>query len=398
MKKILLFLVFLNIHAGFSQQNGYWDKDRATTIEIVLTAGSRIAIKSEDLPTGTTEIVYRITLLDDNQQLASSLVSLLKSIPDPSGISQGGAGAVFLMSKVSGDDKCKYGVFSSEKNATDYEKYGKLTNACFAQNKAISKDAKRITAEKSDCFTPDSENIWFGFESQNWIMKQKIVLEIVPWVDAELSRGWNVSHRQSVINQLGKASFSKKMINKNELALCVLEKLQQKYRYKDFTSLLNIEQNKITSELADQCFSKPSNGLLKALRNDGNEHFKNQNFADAIDILKNIIIEKGNANALDYNNLAYYYLFSNQYDKAFQTLKTAQKLDDAELLIDLNLAHYYMLTGEFRKAKEIHLEHLNQNVSATKSWKNKALSDFEEMKNANLNVPDLGKIIKVLED
>ncbi len=398
MKKILFFLVFLNIHAGFSQQDGYWDKDRATTKEIVLTAGSRVAIKSEDLPTGTTEIVYRITLLDDNQQLASSLVSLLKSIPDPSGISQGGAGAVFLMSKVSGDDKCKYGVFSSEKNANDYEKYGKLANACFAQNKAVSKDAKRITAEKSDCFTPETENIWFGFESQNWIMKQKIVLEIVPWVDTKLSRGWNVSHRQSILNQLIKANFSKKLINKNELALCVLEKLQQKYRYKEFTNLLNIEQNTITSELADQCFSKPSTGLLTALRNDANQHFKNQNFADAIDVLKNNIIDKQNANALDYNNLGYYYLFSNQFDKAFQTLKTAQKLDDAELLIDLNLAHYYLLTGEFRKAKEIHLEHLNQNVSATKSWKNKAFSDFEEMKKANLNVPDLGKIIKVLED
>ena len=34
----------------------------------------RIVIKIDDLPLGTTEIVYRITLLDENQQLASSLL------------------------------------------------------------------------------------------------------------------------------------------------------------------------------------------------------------------------------------------------------------------------------------------------------------------------------------
>jgi hypothetical protein len=32
-------------------------------------------------------------------------------------------------------------------------------------------------------------NLWFGFESKNWIMNQKIILEVVPWVDNKLSRG-----------------------------------------------------------------------------------------------------------------------------------------------------------------------------------------------------------------
>src|SRR5688572_13911258 len=97
--KIALFLLFLTAQFAFSQQDGYWDKDRATTKEIIVSAGDRIAVKTEDLPTGTTEIVYRITLLDENQQMANSLTSLLKAIPDPTGISQGAAGAVFLTSK-----------------------------------------------------------------------------------------------------------------------------------------------------------------------------------------------------------------------------------------------------------------------------------------------------------
>jgi hypothetical protein len=67
--------------------------------EIVVSARDRIVIKTDDFPVGTTELIYRITLLDDNQQMANSLVSVLKAIPDPTGISQGSAGAVFLLSK-----------------------------------------------------------------------------------------------------------------------------------------------------------------------------------------------------------------------------------------------------------------------------------------------------------
>ena len=107
--KTSFFIFFIFFCFSLSaQQSGYWDKARVTSKEINLSAGDRISIKSEDFPKGTTEIIYRITLLDDNQQLASSLVSLLKSVPDPSGISQGSAGAVFLMSKISGDDKSIY--------------------------------------------------------------------------------------------------------------------------------------------------------------------------------------------------------------------------------------------------------------------------------------------------
>ena len=83
----------------------------------MVPARDRISIATEDLPVGTTEIVYRITLLDKNQEMANSLVSLLKAIPDPTGVSQGSAGAVFLMSKISGDDECTYSIFTSNENA-----------------------------------------------------------------------------------------------------------------------------------------------------------------------------------------------------------------------------------------------------------------------------------------
>ena len=112
-KKIILSLLIIVSYSSFAQKDGYWDKERATSKEIIVSARDRITLKTEDLPVGTTEIVYRITLLDENQQMANSLVSVLKAIPDPTGISQGSAGAVFLMSKNSGDDNCTYPLFTS---------------------------------------------------------------------------------------------------------------------------------------------------------------------------------------------------------------------------------------------------------------------------------------------
>ena len=119
---VFLLLISIFYQSGFAQQDGYWDKDRATTKEIIVSARDRIVIKTDDFPIGTTELIYRITLLDDNQKMAGSLVSLLKAIPDPTGISQGSAGAVFLLSRISGDDKSKYAIFSSNELALAYQK------------------------------------------------------------------------------------------------------------------------------------------------------------------------------------------------------------------------------------------------------------------------------------
>ena len=96
LKTIAFFLIIIFFAQNlWAQPDGYWDKDRATSKEIIVGAGNRIVVKTEDFPVGTTEVVYRITLLDQNQQLANNLVSILKAIPDPTGISQGSAGAVF---------------------------------------------------------------------------------------------------------------------------------------------------------------------------------------------------------------------------------------------------------------------------------------------------------------
>jgi len=399
-KKLLLLIVLIISKTTFAQQDGYWDKDRATTKEIIVTAGDRVSVKTEDLPTGTTEIVYRITLLDENQQMSNSLVSLLKAIPDPTGISQGGAGAVFLMSKVSGDDKCKYAIFSNEKFASEYQKYGKATKACLTQNSPVSKDAKRLTVDKSSCLLAESENVWFGFESQNWIMKQKIILEVVPWVDTKLNRGWNIDNRQTVLKQIKTSELAKKMINSDDFSLCILEKLQAKYKFKEFQSLLAIEKSKNFKDFGNACLSeKPANkSILTAIRLDAQQLFKNKKYDEAIDLLQLGVIENENATVLDYNALGQYYLYSKQFDKALKTLKEAERMDESELLIQLNLAHLYLLNDDYRKAKDIHKKYKNQNITSKVSWIEKTKSDFADLQKAGFKNDDFEKILKLLED
>jgi hypothetical protein len=78
-KIVLLLFISISTTSVFAQKDGYWDKERAFNKEIVVSARERIVVKTEDLPVGTTEVVFRITLLDQNQQMANSLVSTCSS-------------------------------------------------------------------------------------------------------------------------------------------------------------------------------------------------------------------------------------------------------------------------------------------------------------------------------
>ena len=334
-----LVFFFISIPLLFAQKDGYWDKERATTKEVVVSARDRILIKIDDLPTGTTELIYRITLLDKNQQMSNSLVSVLKAIPDPTGISQGSAGAVFLLSKISGDDKCKYAIFSKLDAANNYIASGVTSDACLVQDKPVSKDAKRLSTEKSDClkWSANSNVLWFGFESNNWILNQKIILEVVPWVDYKLSRGWTKENRKTIIDQCKTSSLAQKMTNSDDFCVCVSDKIQTKYSFKEFHKLLIEERNKAFKDYGALCFNETgaSSAFNSDLRSQAAVLAKKGKYGAAIAKMNTIITNTKGA-ALDYNTLGYYYLITKQYGKALKILQEAQKQDTTELLIQLN--------------------------------------------------------------
>ncbi|QIH37477.1 hypothetical protein G7A72_01015 [Flavobacterium sp. Sr18] len=395
---IVLFLLLITANTVFAQKDGYWDKTRATTEEISVSARDRIIIKTQDFPEGTTEVVYRITLLDKNQQMAGSLVSVLKAISDPTGISQGSAGAVFILSKISGDDKCKYAVFSSAEFATKYKENGKTDDACLVQDTPVSKDAKRLSTEKSACMQSNSGNLWFGFESKNWIMNQKIILEVVPWVDNKLSRGWTLENRKAIIDQCKTSNLAQKMTNSDDFCVCILDRIQSKYKYKEFQKLLTVERAKAFKDFGNSCFgeSSLSKSVYDDLRKQAVTLAKQGKQGEAIQKLTTIIND-GKATALDYNAIGSSYVLTKQYGKAIRFLKEGEKLDDTELLIKLNLAHAYLLNDNYASAKAIYKEYLSQNVTDSLSWTQKIKQDFAAFKKAGIVSDDFERVLKLME-
>ncbi|MFV8369907.1 tetratricopeptide repeat protein [Flavobacterium sp. LB2R40] len=397
-KIAFIVLTIISFQSVFSQKDGYWDKARATTEEITVSARDRIIIKTQDLPEGTTEIVYRITLLDKNQQMAGSLVSVLKAIPDPTGISQGSAGAVFILSKISGDDKCKYAVFSSTDLATKYKENGKTDDACLVQDTPVSKDAKRLSTEKSDCMKSNSGNLWFGFESKNWIMNQMIILEVVPWVDNKLSRGWTLENRKAIIDQCKTSNMAQKMTNSDDFCVCILDKIQSKYKFKEFQKLLAVERAKAFKDFGNSCFGETSlsKSVYDDLRKQAAVSAKQGKQGEAI-LKLTTIINDGKAVALDYNAIGNSYVLTKQYGKAIKFLKEGEKLDDSELLIKLNLAHAYLLNDNYSSAKAIYKEYQSQNVTDSLSWTQKIKFDFEAFKKAGIASDDFDRVLKLMD-
>ena len=396
LKKIALFLFITISYSTYAQKDGFWDKERATTKEIIVSAGDRIVLKTEDLPVGTTEIVYRITLLDENQKMANSLVSLLKSIPDPTGVSQGSAGAVFLMSKISGDDTCTYALFNSSENAKKYIEDGKTDKACYAQIDPLNKDAKRLSIDKSSCLTQNTTTIWFGFHSKNWILNQKVVLEVVPWVDTKLNRGWNQDNKNEIISLCKTSTMAQKMANSDDFCVCILDKIMKQYRYSEFQKLLAIEKTKVYKDIGNSCYKDVdiSKNVYNDLRVQISTLIKSQKYNEAIQKL-NTIINDGKASALDYSSIGYCYILTKQYGKAIKFLKEGEKLDDTELLVKLNLAHVYLISDDYSEAKAIYRKYQTQNVTDSLSWKEKTKQDFTVFEKAGLPSKDFDKILKL---
>lgn len=398
MNKILYTVSALLFSATFyAQTDGFWDKERATTKEISLSAGKRALIKTEDLPVGTTEFVYRITLLDEGQKLTSSLVSVLKAIPDPTGISQGTAGAIQLTSAISGDDKCTYALFQEANAANVFFKDGKTDKACFEQKEKVNKEAKLISSS-SLCLT-NLPNLWFGFESQNWLMNQKIVLEVVPWVDYKASRGWDKTTKNEILTIAKKLPVVSKLTKKDQFYAVFIENIAKKFTYRDFLQLLTVEKNNAIDKLTEE--SLKSTGELKAyydiIREKSFTAFQKGNYEEAITIISTEMMAKNRATYIDYEILGDYYLISKQFTKAEETYNKGLKLNPSEIHFQLNLAHIYLFTDRISDAKDIHKKYAHESLSNGKTWIAQTKLDFTTFEKHELPTDDFKKILRVIE-
>ena len=383
----------------FAQSNdGYWDNVRTTNETIILEAGKRKAVQSADFPAGTTEAVFRISLLDDNQKISSSLVSLLKAIPDPSGISQGTAGAVFLLSTITGEDKCKFYVFTNETDALQFEKSGTTKNACFAQEAPVNKAAK-LLSEDSKCMLATPKKLWFAFESDNWVMKQKIVLEVVPWVDNTLKSGWSTQAKKELLKTVQQSDIALKIANKDLWFGTFLELFTKKYTYAEYQKLLAVEKAKAMETISEESLMKSGqlNSYLDSLRKEAQQLRFSNKTPEAILAIQKEIIDKKRATATDYALLGSLYLSSKQFVKAEEAYLKAVGLDKTALHYQLQLAHVYLFTNQLSKAKDIHKKYQSNNLPDGKSWTEQTKADFQEFEKNGFDTSNFKKILRLLD-
>ncbi|MCD8518499.1 MAG: tetratricopeptide repeat protein [Flavobacterium sp.] len=397
MNKIVYFVSAVLFSSSiYAQKDGFWDKERATTKEITLSAGKRALIKTEDLPVGTTEFVYRVTVLDKNQKLTSSLVSVLKAIPDPTGISQGTAGAIHLTSAISGDDKCTFALFQEANAANLFLKEGKTDRACWEQKEKVNKDAKLITSS-SLCLT-NLPNLWFGFESQNWVMNQKIVLEVVPWVDYKASRGWTKEAKKEVLDIAEKSEVAKILTNKATFLATFIDLVTTKYKYSEFKQLLPVEKSKMIEAISDESLLK--SGRINDFLKDYNFHIRRLSLTkpeEAIKQLEHLIIERKLGKENEYDLLGTLYLRTKQYQKAEEYILKAIAMNKNEIRFQLHLAHVYLVTDRVSEAKDIHKKYKDQNISVDTSWVKATKQDFDNMKKVGLPTDNFKKILRIIE-
>lgn len=399
MKNLSYTVLFLLFSTTFFAQktDGFWDKERATSKEIKLSAGKRTVIKAEDLPTGTTEFVYRITVLDENQKLTSSLVSVLKAIPDPTGISQGTAGAIHLTSTIAGNDKCTFALFQEAAAANLFLKEGKTDKACWEQKEKVNKDAKLISAS-SLCLT-NLPNLWFGFESQNWVMDQKIIVEVVPWVDYKASRGWDKSTKNELVALAKKIPVASKLTKKEQFYANFIENITKKYTYREFSQLLSVEKNSEIEKITEE--SLKNTGELKLLydiiRDKSAVAFEKGKYEDAIAIIHTEIINKNRATSIDFGILGDYYLYSKQFTKAEEAYLQGVKMNPTEIYFQLNLAHVYLFTDRISEAKSIHKKYAHESLFTGKTWTEQTKIDFESFEKHQLPTNNFKKILRVLD-
>ena len=396
MNKLLFLVTLLSVTNLLAQKDGFWDKERATTKEISLSAGKRALIKAEDLPVGTTEFVYRITILDENQKLTSSLVSVLKAIPDPTGISQGTAGAIHLTSAISGDDKCTFALFQESNAANLYLKEGKTDKACWEQKEKVNKDAKLISSS-SLCLT-NLPNLWFGFESQNWVMNQKIVLEVVPWVDYKASRGWTKETKKEVLDIAEKSDVAKILTYKAAFLATFIDLVTTKYKYSEFKQLLPVEKSKMIETISDESLLK--SGKINDFLKDYNFHIRRLSLTkpeEAIKQLEHLISERKLGKENEYDLLGALYLRTKQYQKAEDYILKAIAMNKNEIRFQLHLAHVYLVTDRVSEAKDIHKKYKDQNISVDTSWVKATKQDFDNMKQIGLPSDNFNKILRIIE-
>ena len=393
-KFLAVFCLFFCKNVIAQNQDGNWDFIRAIERNIPLADGEKKWYRIE-LPVGTTQIIYRVSFLSSSADATDKLASTLQSAPSLT--AKGASAALNLITILGGTNKGRYHIFTSSEAANAYLSTGKPYNSCYSSGEDIPGEKNFLNLERGTCITQNTRYLWFAFYNGNYAYDEEVLLEVVPWVDNEASKGWTLDIKNAFmkhcVDQVGDAITMKK-----EVCACVLEKFQKEHKVHELTTLTEAELEKISLTYSEQCIKGTGEhvNILDNSRETANQAAEKGDYTTAIQTYLEII-ESGSATVIDYNNLGWYYILTKQYLKATKYLKEGEKLDETELLIKGNLAHAYLLSGEVENAKTIYLKFKTQNVDETLSWCQMVKDDFETLRSKGITCEQFSEILNLLK-
>lgn len=375
MKQLSLFLLITLLFQFALSQNstGYWDQLRSQKKAFRLQANTRQLFEL-GIPYGTTELIYRVTVLPTNKEITNSIADLAGSFKTPKMLAA--SGAISLVGKVMGDDKCKFYIFKGSSDAATYKQKGLVKNTCYAEtNPTVTSDGY---FNNNGCINVYSNKLYFGIETTNLKLPSDIIIEILPWVEPAMERGWTKEASNAIYNYLAE-KYNEDILD------CMMSKITENYTAMELTKVNQTDEDRILGGYAHNCLDEL--GLSKEVDEEVDNEYRDEadslidagNYEEAIEIYL-MFDEDTTANIADYTSLGWAYILSKQYLKAIKYLKKGELLDDTDLLIQGNLAHAYLLSGDFTKANIIYQKYRGQNVAVGMSWEKMVNEDFNTFK------------------
>lgn len=190
--------------------------------------------------------------------------------------------------------------------------------------------------------------------------------------------------------------------NREQMAICITNKIIESYTYSEYVALENDELTNFVHEKTHDCLQETG---IKALyydkyREDAERLGDKGKYGDAIEIYLSID-ENGQADLIDYSNLGRMYVLDKQYSKAITYLLKGESLDNADLYIQAYLAHAYLLSGDFEKAVFIYKKYKGQNVDwgyDKKIWEEFIEDNFNSFKKEHIQCTRCDEIINLFKN
>lgn len=99
----------------------------------------------------------------------------------------------------------------------------------------------------------------------------------------------------------------------------------------------------------------------------------------------------------EYGNLAWYYLFEEEFAKATEAAIKGLELAPSQTWIKTNLGHSYLLSGNYKKAKKVYEEFKELKQEDGRIFKEIILEDLKILEEEGIEIPKKEKIRKYLK-